>query len=744
MNGSPAILPQFVNPALAWGGLAVVSVPILIHLLTRRPKRPREWAAMRFLLAVYRKHRRRSRLEQLLLLLVRCALLALIGFALAGPIWSAFGSALGLGGGGRIVVLVVDNGLSSNVVQDNGRTRLEAIKAQAERLLGSLSAADQVALITAAGPPEAAISPPKMDLDLARRRLAEVPMSESASELAEALREAQRVIEAANDPNRPAFVVLLSDFAAGSVRLDEPLPEDLQALGQRATLLRSAAYPSVNNAQVAELRPDRRLIAGELELPGQNPSVTWTIKLRRFGDTPARTQRVRLELPGAAPRFLQADWAEGRRALSLNMTTPVVRSGSLVARAVIEGGGDRLTADDERFSVVHVRKKLSVLILDRKRSIDPLKTPKRFLELAIGPEEGQLDWPIELSDADAAAASAETFRDAHVVFVLRPDLLTDEGWSDLRAWVKAGGVVWITPPVERRAGLWPQKMVDRFNLNWSFEQLEPAVYDPPIELKTDRPAVVELERLAGEIQRKGILRSVKINTAMKLKADSVERTADRLLVAESGDPMLLAADVQRGRLIFSAFALEATWSNLPLLRSAFPPLIAQLIRGSTDRLQPAEVFEVGRRPALTGPWTRAGMLVGPESQTIRLASDGPVVRPVEPLRQSGVYQSSNRVLALAANVRPAAGDTQAVEPSALDGWLSTCGPWRDFEPTAAAAAVALKAEAERTDWSWRLLWVVGLLAIGEMFLARWVSHASLRGRTEGAMDKAVLASGGRP
>ena len=42
-----------------------------------------------------------------------------------------------------------------------------------------------------------------MDLDLARRRLEQVPMSESASDLAEALREAQRVIEAANDPNRP-------------------------------------------------------------------------------------------------------------------------------------------------------------------------------------------------------------------------------------------------------------------------------------------------------------------------------------------------------------------------------------------------------------------------------------------------------------------------------------------------------------------------------------------------------------
>src|ERR1700739_602970 len=51
---------------------AAVSVPIIIHLLNRRRFKVVTWAAMRFLLAAQEKNSRRMRLEQLLVLVVRC------------------------------------------------------------------------------------------------------------------------------------------------------------------------------------------------------------------------------------------------------------------------------------------------------------------------------------------------------------------------------------------------------------------------------------------------------------------------------------------------------------------------------------------------------------------------------------------------------------------------------------------------------------------------------------------------
>src|SRR4051794_35325800 len=64
-------------------GAGALSVPIIIHLLNRRRFKVVTWAAMRFLLAAQKQNTRRLRLEQLILLLVRVALMGLIVFAMA-------------------------------------------------------------------------------------------------------------------------------------------------------------------------------------------------------------------------------------------------------------------------------------------------------------------------------------------------------------------------------------------------------------------------------------------------------------------------------------------------------------------------------------------------------------------------------------------------------------------------------------------------------------------------------------
>ena len=66
---------SFAHPALLWG-LALVGVPVLIHLINMFRHRRVEWAAMEFLLASQRKNRTRVVLRQLLLLLMRMATIA--------------------------------------------------------------------------------------------------------------------------------------------------------------------------------------------------------------------------------------------------------------------------------------------------------------------------------------------------------------------------------------------------------------------------------------------------------------------------------------------------------------------------------------------------------------------------------------------------------------------------------------------------------------------------------------------
>ncbi len=60
----------FTYPALAWGGLLIVGLPVLIHLINVLRLRRVQWAAMEFLLKSHKKHKRWVWLKQFLLLFV--------------------------------------------------------------------------------------------------------------------------------------------------------------------------------------------------------------------------------------------------------------------------------------------------------------------------------------------------------------------------------------------------------------------------------------------------------------------------------------------------------------------------------------------------------------------------------------------------------------------------------------------------------------------------------------------------
>jgi hypothetical protein len=73
----------FLTPAYMIAGAALISAPIIIHLINRMRYKRIRWAAMEFLLKSQKRNRRRLIIEQLILLALRCALVALAGFLVA-------------------------------------------------------------------------------------------------------------------------------------------------------------------------------------------------------------------------------------------------------------------------------------------------------------------------------------------------------------------------------------------------------------------------------------------------------------------------------------------------------------------------------------------------------------------------------------------------------------------------------------------------------------------------------------
>ena len=76
---------SFINSLLLIG-LVAAAGPIIIHLLLRRRFRKVAWAAMKLLRLSEVRSRRKTRLEELILLVLRCLALLLLALLLARPL----------------------------------------------------------------------------------------------------------------------------------------------------------------------------------------------------------------------------------------------------------------------------------------------------------------------------------------------------------------------------------------------------------------------------------------------------------------------------------------------------------------------------------------------------------------------------------------------------------------------------------------------------------------------------------
>src|SRR5262245_22387235 len=99
----------FLNPGFLAVAAALVSVPIIIHLINRMRFKRIRWAAMEFLLKAQKRKRKRLIIEQLLLLFLRCLMVALVGFLVSRFVSSAFAD---LGSKPHLHVVVLDDTLS--------------------------------------------------------------------------------------------------------------------------------------------------------------------------------------------------------------------------------------------------------------------------------------------------------------------------------------------------------------------------------------------------------------------------------------------------------------------------------------------------------------------------------------------------------------------------------------------------------------------------------------------------------
>ena len=151
---------NFLNIPAVWGGLGVagVAVPIIIHLLYRKHKRQTDWAAMELLRKALVIRSGQVRLEDYLLLFLRCLLLALVAFALLRPTLHTSGGILSSGQQRVGAVVAIDASYSMD--HGNLTKRFEEAGAKAREIFSTIRVGDPTTcpLHTSPSPRDATLS----------------------------------------------------------------------------------------------------------------------------------------------------------------------------------------------------------------------------------------------------------------------------------------------------------------------------------------------------------------------------------------------------------------------------------------------------------------------------------------------------------------------------------------------------------------------------------------------------------
>ncbi|MCX6978473.1 MAG: BatA domain-containing protein, partial [Verrucomicrobia bacterium] len=125
---------NFLNIAML-GGLAALSIPLIIHLFHKSRFKIVPWGAMHLLVAVLRTNQKRIKIEQWILLAIRCAIPALLALMMARPVWR--GATKMLGDQATSTVILLDNSYSMEAGRA-GATNFSLARDEAKRVISEL------------------------------------------------------------------------------------------------------------------------------------------------------------------------------------------------------------------------------------------------------------------------------------------------------------------------------------------------------------------------------------------------------------------------------------------------------------------------------------------------------------------------------------------------------------------------------------------------------------------------------
>ena len=320
-----------------------------------------DFSSLMFLAAAHRENARRFQLRQLLILLLRMAIVALIALALARP-FLTLGLPVASVRAKTDVVIVLDNSYSMGYQEVDG-VRFEKAKALATDILDTLRHGDSATLILMSDTPQPVFQQLTPDLESVIEAINTAKISYRTTHVQSSLELAHEILAASEQLNKELY--LISDFARNGWENWGRLPN---RSGARILLI-PVTENEAHNISIEEIRPSNQLI-------GVNLLLQLNVTIVNHSPASLDQNILTLFIGGEKQKTVNASFDRVDETLNTTLThtfsTPGTHTGYLTLTE------DRLNIDNRRYFALDVLGEVRVLCVGDGEKTD-------YLTLALNP-----------------------------------------------------------------------------------------------------------------------------------------------------------------------------------------------------------------------------------------------------------------------------------------------------------------------------------------------------------------------
>lgn len=456
----------FIHPLL-FGGMALVGVPILLHLLMRQKPKHLMFPAFRFLQKRAKTNQRKIRLKHFLLLLLRMLLIAILCLALIRP--RLFSDRPGLSGQEVAAVILIDTSASMDYTVA-GKSRLEEARHKALELLDELGPNSRILVIDSGGMPTdwGNVSQARDAIRSLTLRPGSVPVTSAVAMAWQKFDELDRQASASESETLPRFLYVFSDRTAAS--WDASRVSDLQAQRDRLappkvqSIFLDVGVEKPVDVAIVEAEAKPSIVAANQEatirvhVQATGRGCDTEVLCRLVGEPAAERKPVKLE-PGQTQvfEFKKKNLKIGQYQAEVSLVT-----------------ADALMSDNVRYVTFEVRGARKILTITDDAAY-------AFAWEAAFVSHGEFECEVKTPSEIGSADDLKSYLAVCLFSVRRPNSGPEPLWGKLERYVLGGGHLVIVPGMDM--------LVEDYNTK-AAENLMPGRWgEKPVTLEPGKSAV---------------------------------------------------------------------------------------------------------------------------------------------------------------------------------------------------------------------------------------------------------------